>query len=178
MRLPFIYVETNILKGESRTPQFLEINPNGKVPTLALGDVRYLVESNAMLLYLAEGTGFLPSDSWQRSKVHEWLFFEQYSHEPNIATPRFWKNYLRLGEYDERELKRRQQVGRDALGVMELHLRENEFFGRQYGIADIALYAHTHKANEAGQILSDFPAIEAWLVRVRAQPGHVTMEVV
>ena len=174
LRLPFIYVEPNILKGESRTPQFLEMNPNGKVPTLALGDGRYLVESNAILLYLAEGTGFLPSDSWHRSKVHEW----QYSHEPNIATPRFWKNYLRVGEYDERELKRRQQAGRDALGVMERHLRANEFFGRQYGIADIALYAHTHKAHEGGQILSDFPAIEAWLTRVRVQPGHVTMEVV
>ena len=178
LRLPFIYVETNILKGESRTPQFLEMNPNGKVPTLALGDGRYLAESNAILLYLAEGTGFLPSDPWQRSKVHEWLFFEQYSHEPNIATPRFWKNYLRVGEYDERELERRQQAGRDALGVMERHLRESKFFGRQYGVADIALYAYTHKANEAGQILSDFPAIEAWLARVRAQPGHVTMEVV
>ena len=146
LRLPFIYVETNILKGESRTPQFLEMNPNGKVPTLALGDGRYLVESNAILLYLAEGTGFLPSDSWHRSKVHEWLFFEQYSHEPNIATPRFWKNYLRAGECDERELKWRQQAGRDALGVMEPHLRENEFFGRQYGVTDIALYAYTHKA--------------------------------
>ena len=178
LRLPFIYVETNILKGESRTPQFLKMNPNGKVPTLALGDGRYLAESNAILLYLAEGTGFLPSDPWQRSKVHEWLFFEQYSHEPNIATPRFWKNYLRLGEYDERELKRRQHAGRDALGVMERHLQENKFFGRQYGVADIALYAYTHKANEARQILSDFPAIEAWLARVRAQPGHVTMEVV
>ena len=178
LRLPFIYVETNILKGESRTPQFLEMNPNGKVPTLALGDGRYLVESNAILLYLAEGTGFLPSDSWQRSKVHEWLFFEQYSHEPNIATPRFWKIYLRVGEYDERELKRRHQAGRDALGVMERHLRENEFFSRQYGVVEIALYAYTHKAHEGGQTLSDFPAIETWLAWVRAQPGHVTVEVV
>ena len=102
LRQPFIYLETNILKGESRTPQFLEMNPNGKVPTLALGDGRYLGESNAILLYLAEGTGFLPSDLWQQSKAHEWLFFEQYSHEPNIATPRFWKNYLRVGEYGAR----------------------------------------------------------------------------
>ena len=97
LRLPLIYVETNILKGESRTPQFLEMNPNGKVPTLALGDGLYLAESNAILLYLTEETGFLPSDPCQRSKVHEWLFFEQYSHEPNIATSRLWKNYLRLG---------------------------------------------------------------------------------
>ena len=146
LRLPFIYVETNILKGESRTPLFLEMNPNGKVPTLALGDGRYLAESNAILLYLAEGTGFIPNDPWQRSKVHEWLFFEQYSHEPNISTPRFWKNYLRVGEYDELELKRRQRAGRDALRVMERHLRENKFFGSQYGVADIALYAYTHKA--------------------------------
>ncbi|MBT6727566.1 MAG: glutathione S-transferase family protein [Deltaproteobacteria bacterium] len=178
LRLPFIYVETNILKGESRTPLFLEMNPNGKVPTLALGDGRYLAESNAILLCLAEGTGFIPNDPWQRSKVHEWLFFEQYSHEPNISTPRFWKNYLRVGEYDELELKRRQRAGRDALRVMERHLRENKFFGSQYGVADIALYAYTHKANEAGQAISDFPAIEDWLARVRVQPGHVTMEVV
>ena len=178
LRLPFIYVETNILKGESRTPLFLEMNPNGKVPTLALGDGRYLAESNAILLCLAEGTGFIPNDPWQRSKVHEWLFFEQYSHEPNISTPRFWKNYLRVGEYDELELKRRQRAGRDALRVMERHLRENKFFGSQYGVADIALYAYTHKANEAGQAISDFPAIEDWLARVRVQPGHVTMKVV
>ena len=83
-----------------------------------------------------------------------------------------------MGEYDERELKRRQKACRDAIGVMERHLRANEFFGRQYGIADIALYAYTHKAHEGGQILSDFPAIEAWLTQVRVQPGHVTMEVV
>ena len=126
------------------------MNPNGKVPTLALEDGSYLSGSNAILLYLAEGTGFLSSDPWQHSKLHEWLFFEQYSHEPNIATPRFWKNYLWVGEYDECELKRRQQSGRDALGGMERYFRENEFFGRQYRIADIALYAYTHKADEAG----------------------------
>ncbi|MGA1560704.1 MAG: glutathione S-transferase family protein, partial [bacterium] len=111
LRLPFIYVETNILKGETQTPQFLEMNPNGKVPLLSLGDGRFLAESNAILLHLAEGTRFLPSDSWQKSKLYEWLFFEQYSHEPNIATPRFWKNYLKVGEYDEAELKRRQLAG-------------------------------------------------------------------
>ena len=133
-------------KGRAELRNFWRWIQTEKVPTLALGDGRYLAESNAILLYLAEGTGFLPSDPWQRSKVHEWLFFEQYSHEPNIATPWFWKNYLRVGEYDERELKRRQQAGRDALGVMERHLRENEFFSRQYGVADIALCAYTHKA--------------------------------
>ncbi|MGA1138411.1 MAG: glutathione S-transferase family protein, partial [bacterium] len=129
LRLPFIYVETNILKGETQTPQFLEMNPNGKVPLLSLGDGRFLAESNAILLHLAEGTRFLPSDSWQKSKLYEWLFFEQYSHEPNIATPRFWKNYLKVGEYDEAELKRRQLAGRKALAVMEKHLQDQKFFG-------------------------------------------------
>ncbi|MGA0360536.1 MAG: glutathione S-transferase family protein [bacterium] len=176
LRLPFIYVETNILKGETQTPQFLEMNPNGKVPLLSLGDGRFLAESNAILLHLAEGTRFLPSDSWQKSKLYEWLFFEQYSHEPNIATPRFWKNYLKVGEYDEAELKRRQLAGRKALAVMEKHLQEQKFFGPQYGIADIALYAYTHKAEEGGQILDNFPAIKDWIDRVKAQPGHVTME--
>ena len=98
LRLPFIYLETYILKGETQTPQFLEMNPKGKMPLLSLGDGRFLAESNAILLHLAEGTRFLPSDSWQKSKLYEWLFFEQYSHEPNIATPRFWKNYLKVGE--------------------------------------------------------------------------------
>ena len=176
LRLPFIYVETNILKGETQTPQFLEMNPNGKVPLLSLGDGRFLAESNAILLHLAEGTRFLPSDSWQKSKLYEWLFFEQYSHEPNIATPRFWKNYLKVGEYDEAELKRRQLAGRKALAVMEKHLQEQKFFGPSYGIADIALYAYTHKAEEGGQILDDFPAIKDWIDRVKAQPGHVRME--
>ena len=176
LRLPFIYVETNILKGETQTPQFLEMNPNGKVPLLSLGDGRFLAESNAILLHLAEGTRFLPSDSWQKSKLYEWLFFEQYSHEPNIATPRFWKNYLKVGEYDEAELKRRQLAGRKALAVMEKHLQEQKFFGPSYGIADIALYAYTHKAEEGGQILDDFPAIKVWIDRVKAQPGHVRME--
>ena len=176
LRLPFIYVETNILKGETQTPQFLEMNPNGKVPLLSLGDGRFLAESNAILLHLAEGTRFLPSDSWQKSKLYEWLFFEQYSHEPNIATPRFWKNYLKVGEYDEEELKRRQLAGRKALAVMEKHLQEQKFFGPHYGIADIALYAYTHKAEEGGQILDDFPAIKDWIDRVKAQPGHVTIE--
>lgn len=176
LRLPFIYVETNILKGETKTPQFLEMNPNGKVPLLSLGDGRFLAESNAILLHLAEGTRFLPSDSWQKSKLYEWLFFEQYSHEPNIATPRFWKNYLKDGEYNEAELKRRQLAGRKALAVMEKHLQEQKFFGPQYVIADIALYAYTHKAEEGGQILDDFPAIKDWIDRVKAQPGHVTME--
>jgi glutathione S-transferase len=178
LRLPFIYVETNILKGETQTPQFLDMNPNGKVPTLAFGHGRFLTESNAILLHLAEKTHFLPTNSWHKSKVHEWLFFEQNSHEPNIATPRFWKNYLKVGEYDEHELKRLQQAGRKALAVMEKHLQRHDFFGPQYGIADIALYACTHKAEEGGQVLSDFPAINDWLARVRAQSEHVTMEVV
>ncbi|MDG2197854.1 MAG: glutathione S-transferase family protein [SAR324 cluster bacterium] len=176
LRLPFIYVEINILKGETQTTQFLKMNPNGKVPLLSLGDGRFLAESNAILLHLAEGTRFLPSDSWQKSKLYEWLFFEQYSHESNIATPRFWKNYLKDGEYDETELKRHQLDGRKALIVMEKHLQEEKFFGPKYGIADIALYAYTHKAEEGGQILNDFPAIKDWIDRVKAQPGHVTME--
>jgi len=174
--IPYDYVDTDILKGETRTAAFLAMNPNGKIPTLDFGDGRVLSESNAILLHFADGTAFLPGDPWEKSKVHEWLFFEQYSHEPNIASPRFWLHYLEPGQYDETELRKRQKAGRAALQIMEDYLTENAFFGPNYGVADIALYAYTHKADEGGQKLADFPAITAWFERVCAQPGHAPIE--
>ena len=176
LNIPYTYVERDILKGETRGPDFLAMNPNGKIPTVDFGEGRYLAESNAILLHFSEGTPYLPDDPWERSKVHEWLFFEQYSHEPNIASPRFWLHYLTPDQYDEAELKRRQRAGRAALQVMEDHLTENDFFGPQYSIADIALYAYSHKADEGGQKLEDFPELNAWFKRVRAQPGHAPIE--
>jgi glutathione S-transferase len=177
---PFEWVEVSTVKGETRTPEFLAKNPNGKVPLLEVRDggaPRYLAESNAMLCYLAEGTPLLPADSWLRAKVLEWLFFEQYSHEPYIATVRFWVKYLGKQQEWREKIAEAMKKGRAALGVMERQLAATPFVvGDGYTIADIALYAYTHVAHEGGYDLAAYPAVRAWLARVAAQPGHVPME--
>jgi glutathione S-transferase len=173
---PYELVELDILAGETRTPAYLAKNPNGRIPLLELESGEYLPESNAILWYLAEGTPFLPDDRVGRARVLQWMFFEQYSHEPNIATSRFWR--LHFEPDDERRvlLESKQAPGYAALGVMEGHLAEQEFFvGESYSIADIALYAYTHVADQGGFDLDRFPAVQAWLARVAAQPGHVPM---
>ena len=171
--IPFERVETDIVRGETRTPEFLARNPNGRIPTLELEDGTHLAESNAILFYLAEGTPFLPADRLERALVLQWMCFEQYSHEPNIATVRFW---LHTGLDDERRamLPMKRRLGHDALAVMDGHLRARSFFvGERYSIADIALFAYTHVAGEGGFDLEPYAAVRAWLDRVRAQPGHV-----
>jgi glutathione S-transferase len=170
---PFERVELDIVKGETRTADFLAKNPNGRIPTLLLESGEHLAESNAIMWYLADGTPFLPDDRLARAKVLQWMFFEQYSHEPNIATVRFW---LHTELTDERKLllpgKRAQ--GYAALDVMERHLARQPFFvGGRYSIADIALYAYTHVAEEGEFDLGKYGAIRAWFDRVRAQPSHV-----
>jgi glutathione S-transferase len=173
---PFERVEYDIDRAETRTPEFLEkVNPNGRVPVLELEDGRFLPESNAILFYLAEGTPFFPDDRFGRAQVLSWMFFEQYSHEPNIATPRFWITHrVEMTEERRLSLETKRKLGHDALGVMEKHLSENDFFvAGRYTIADIALYAYTHVAREGGFDLEGFPAVRAWLGRVRAQAGHV-----
>jgi len=171
--MPFERVEMDIVRGETRTPEFLAKNPNGRVPTLELEDGTHLAESNAILFYLAEGTPFLPADRLERALALQWMCFEQYSHEPNIATVRFW---LHTGLDDERRamLPLKRRLGHDALAVMDGHLRARSFFvGERYSIADIALFAYTHVAGEGGFDLAPYAAVRAWLDRVRAQPGHV-----
>ena len=171
--IPFERVELDIVRGETRTPEFLAKNPNGRIPTLELEDGTYLAESNAILFYLAEGTPFLPATRLERALVLQWMCFEQYSHEPNIATVRFW---LHTGLDDERRamLPMKRRLGHDALAVMDGHLRARSFFvGERYSIADIALFAYTHVAGEGGFELQPYAAVRAWLDRVRAQPGHV-----
>jgi glutathione S-transferase len=173
---PFERVEYDIDRAETRTPEFLEkVNPNGRVPVLELEDGRFLPESNAILFYLAEGTPFFPDDRFGRAQVLSWMFFEQYSHEPNIATPRFWITHrVEMTEERRLSLETKRKLGHDALGVMEKHLSQNDFFvAGRYTIADIALYAYTHVAREGGFDLEGFPAVRAWLGRVRAQAGHV-----
>ncbi len=173
--LAYERIELDILKGATRTPEYLAINPNGRIPMLELDDGARIAESNAILCYLAEGTPFLPDDRLERARALQWLFFEQYSHEPFIATLRFWY-FAGQAEEKKREIEERRPRGYEALGVMEQHLTGHDFFAGGYGVADIALYAYTPVAHEGGYDLSPYPAVNAWLERVRAQPGHIPME--
>lgn len=173
---PFERVHLDILKGETRNPAFLSKNANHRVPLLEWPDGRVLAESNAILFYLAEGTPFLPVDAFARAQVLQWMGFEQYSHEPNIAVARFWHFADRLEENQE-QLPAKMEGGYHALDVMERHLANVDFFvGERYSVADIALFAYTHVAHEGGFDLSSYPHISAWLRRVAAEPGHVSIE--
>jgi glutathione S-transferase len=179
--LGFERIEYNIDRGETRTAAFLGAkNPNGRVPVLELEDGRCLAESNAILWYLGEGTPFVPGavgdhDRWLRAEVLQWMFFEQYSHEPNIATLRHWiTHHVEMTPERHAAAPGKRKQGVAALEVMERHLGKRRFFaGERYTIADIALYAYTHVADEGGFDLAPFGAVRDWLARVAAQPGHV-----
>ncbi len=174
MGLPFERIELDIMKGETRTPRFAKINPNGKIPALELPDGRVLWESNAILVYLAKPSRLLPDDDWGFAEVLQWLFFEQYSHEPNIAVARFWHMHGPLTEERRQALPQRYQGGYAALDVMEGHLGPRAYFvGERYSIADIALYAYTHVAHEGGFDLAPYPAVREWLDRVAGEPDHI-----
>jgi glutathione S-transferase len=171
---PYRWVETDSVNGATRTPDFLAKNPNGKVPLLELADGRLLSESNAILCYLADGTRLLPENAWQRAQALQWMFFEQYSHEPYVAVARFVARWLPADHPRQADLPRLRERGHQALAVMEQHLREREFFvDSGYSVADIALYAYTHEAPVGGIMLDDYPSIRAWLARVEAQPRFV-----
>ena len=170
------WIHVDILTGESETAEFLAMNPNGKIPVMALDDGRNLSESNAILNYLAEGTEYLPADSFDRAKVLQWQFFEQYSHEPYIAVARYIAKYLGMPEERRAEFESKQAGGIKALKVMEAQLQKADYLvGEQMTIADISLYGYTHVANEGGFDLSFYPAIEAWMKRIKALPGYVGM---
>jgi glutathione S-transferase len=172
--LHYRYVDVDIMQGETRTQEFLARNPNGRIPTLQLPDGEYLSESDAILWYLADGTDFLPAGRFARAQVLQWMFFEQYSHEPYVATPRFIVRHFPADSPRHAELPKRLAQGREALKVMEGHLTRRPFFVEsRYSIADIALFAYTHVAGEGGLQLEPYPAVRAWLARVAAQPGHV-----
>ena len=175
--VPFRRIEYDITRGETRTPDFLgRINPNGRVPVLETDTGEFLAESDAILFYLAEDTPFFPAGRLERARVLQWMFFEQYSHEPNIAVARAWVHVFGLEMTEERRLAlaTKRKLGYDALGVMERHLSGNDFFvGGRYTVADIALYAYTHVAHEGGFDLAGYPAVRAWMGRVTARPGHV-----
>jgi glutathione S-transferase len=177
--IPFERIEYDIEKGETRTPWFIEnVNPNGRVPVLETERGEFLPESNAILFYLAEGTSFLPDDRLERARALRWMFFEQYSHEPNVAVARAWLHVFDVDMTEERRtgLEAKQKLGYDALGVMEKHLEGNDFFvADRYTVADIALYAYTHVADEGGFDLEGFPAIRAWLERISSQPEYISI---
>ena len=176
--LPHERIEYDIDRGETRTPVFLrEINANGRVPVLETEAGEFLPESNAILCYLAEGTPFLPKDSLVKARLLSWMFFEQYSHEPNVATPRFWATHgIEMTEERRIGLRQKRELGYAALGVMENHLAENDFLvAEDYTVADIALYAYTHVADEGGFDLAPYPAVRAWIARVASQPGYVAI---
>jgi glutathione S-transferase len=174
--LEYQWRPVDILKGETETAAFLAMNPNGKVPVLELEDGTYLWESNAILNFLADGSRFLPSEPRLRTQVLQWQFFEQYSHEPYVAVARFIQFYLNMPDERLDEYKACHKRGYKALRVMEKQLELTPYLvGEQCSIADIALYAYTHVADEGGFDLAPFPAIRAWLARVAALPGYVGM---
>jgi glutathione S-transferase len=176
LKLPYRWVEVSTTKGETRTREFLARNPNAQVPTLELEDGQCLPESGAILCYLAEGTPLLPAERLARARVLQWMFFEQYSHEPCIAVARAILRYQPPDSPRRAELPRLQERGRKALAVMQQHLAQEPFFAAgRYSLADIALYAYTHCAADGGFELARYPAVVAWLARVKAQPGHVPL---
>jgi glutathione S-transferase len=172
--IPCEIVEVDILKSESRTAEFLKINPNGRTPVLDDNGF-ILAESNAILVYLAKGTKFLPEDRQKFALVFQWMFFEQYSHEPFIATSRFWIQHKPESPEKTALLASKRDGGWAALKLMEGHLAKNNFFVGDYSIADIALFAYTHVAHEGGFPLDEFPRIQAWIEGMKAQPGFVSM---
>ena len=177
--IPHELIEIDILKGETRTPEFLAMNPSGHVPLLEATPGRYIAESNAILWYIAGRTPLFPeTDRAERAEMLQWMFFEQHSLEPNIGAAYFWLALVKGGrELQQHALEDWMQEGYRALGVMEKHLATRQFFAaNRYSIADIALYAYTHLAHQCDYDLAGFPAVRGWLDRVAAQPNHIAMD--
>ena len=174
LNIPYEPVEIDILRGESRTPEFLRLNPNGRAPVLE-DEGFVLAESNAILAYLSRGTRLLPEDRRRWALVLQWLFFEQYSHEPFIATSRFLLQHRPDTPERAAALAARRDGGAAALRLMDSHLATRPFFVDDYSIADIALFAYTHVSHEGGFRLDDFPHVRAWLDRVRGTPRWIAM---
>jgi glutathione S-transferase len=176
--VPYRLVEIDILQGETRTPEFLAMNPSGHVPLLEVAPGRYIAESNAILWYIAEHTPLAPVDRADRAEMLQWMFFEQHSLEPNLGAAYFWLTLVRGGrELQSHALEDWMQEGYRALGVMERHLAKRRFFAAdRYTIADVALYGYTHVAHTCDFDLTSFPAVRDWLDRIAEQPNHITMD--
>ena len=178
--LPLERREYDILKGETRTPDFLaKVNPNGRIPVLQVGE-RFIPESNAACFFLADGSALIPDDRFERADMLRWMFFEQYNHEPNVATLRFWIAFVgeeRLGEAQRALMPSKRAAGEAALKLMDEHLADRPFFvGNRISLADVALYAYTHVAEEGGFDLSRYFALSGWLARVASEPNYVPMD--
>jgi glutathione S-transferase len=177
LQIGYRYVEADIMRGETRTKEFLERNPNGRIPVLEIEPGVHLAESNAILWYLAEPSALAPASRWARAQTLQWMFFEQYSHEPFVATARFIIRHLSADHPRREELPRRQEQGRAALAIMDQHLGKHPYFvDDRYGIADIALYAYTHVAEEGGYDLAAYGHVRAWLRRVATLPHYVGLQ--
>ena len=170
-------VDVSVVDRSNRAELLGDLNPALRVPTLVLDDGRPLAESNAILWYFGAGTPFVPEDPYEQAQALQWMFFEQYSHEPSIAVVRFWLAYSGAPEKFADSVPALRKTGYAALDAMEKHLEGRSFLvGERYSVADISLYAYTHVAHEGGFELESYPAIRAWLGRVASQPGHVTIE--
>jgi len=176
--MPLRLIDYPLFGGKTRQPEFLAKNPNGRVPLLELEDGRVLAESDAILFYLAEGSALWAADGWSRAQTLQWMFFEQYSHEPYIAVARFWIAFAPKEELDKKRhlVAEWHAKGNAALGVMESHLAHHDWFaGGRYSIADIALYGYTHCAADGGFDLGRYKAVSAWLARVAAERNHIAL---
>jgi len=176
--IPHESIEIDILKGETRTPEFLAMNPSGHVPLLEVEPGRYIGESNAILWFIAGRSPLAPEDRITRAETLQWMFFEQHRLEPNIGAAYFWLTLVKGGrELQSHALEQWMEDGYSALGVMEKHLATRDFFAAdRYTIADIALYAYTHLAHQCDYDLAKFPAVRNWLDRIAAQPRHIAMD--
>jgi glutathione S-transferase len=175
--LPIARREYDILKGETRTPDFLaNVNANGRIPVLQIGE-RFMPESNAACFYLADGSSLIPADRFDRADMLRWMFFEQYNHEPNVATVRFWTAFVgeaALNDAQRAQLPAKRAAGDAALKLMDEHLASHDYFvAGRLTLADIALYAYTHVAEEGGFDLAAYPSVQGWISRVAATPGYV-----
>ena len=175
--IPYERREVDVVDRSNRPELLGGLNPSLRVPTIVLDDGRAIGESGAILWYFGEGTQFVPADRWERAQMLQWMFFEQYDHEPAIAVVRFWRHFTGIPPGREQALEEKTAAGYRSLGAMERHLEGHEWFaGGAYSLADIALYAYTHVADEGGFELDRFPAVQAWLGRVAAVPGHVPID--
>ena len=180
LSLPLTRKSYDIMKGETRTPEFLaRVNANGRIPVLQIGD-KFLPESSAACWYLAQGSPLVPGERFAQSDVLRWMFYEQYNHEPNVATLRFWLRFVgqaNLSEAQAAQLPAKRAAGEAALQLMDEHLARRDWFvGAGVTLADIALFAYTHVCEQGGFALNDYPAVAAWIDRMRALPGFVAME--
>lgn len=176
LNIEYERINVDILNAETHTSEFLKINPDARIPVLD-HDGKYLAESNAILWYLAEGSSFMPVDKFEQAQVLQWMFFEQFSHEPNIAAPRYWISILKQKDKFKDQIPLKMKLGYAALDVMELHLSKNDFFvANQYSIADITLYAYTHMAEEGEFDLTGYDKIKAWFKRIESQTDYISIK--